>query len=1445
MQQYRVNFPLLIGLAIGIFVSSGAVYALWKFQIERRSGTLITEAEKAHDAGKLNDAVQYLSQYVKIKPGDTEQKVKFAETCADLAEQFGASMEDRGMAVRVMEATLRELPNEKGLRKRLASIYGKSNMFKDALAHLDFVLDDPEAQLLRAAYLIRLADPEAIPYSYKLIGYNPDTKTFEKGTAPNDPITYLNLAVLLRGQENSQQLADQIMEQAVTANPDVAKAYLARGQYLYKYGEIERGLDDFEKAHQLSPEDADVLATMAQQAAEAKEYDKSREFIAKGKKLHPKNARFYQLGAAVASAQEDYKGALAEIDEGLKQIPPPTGYELLLRKVELQITSRDHAGARTTIGEMRRASIRPEICDWFEAKILLVEEKWFQANETLVRLRPLLSNDPRISAELNFSLGLSYQKLGQHELAIRAFSEVLNQYPDNDPARYAKQLSEAQIGRTSPIASDDPLQRAVQEELKKPKAEQKWDGIQALLEKVAEEKSIDETGRKLYWGQVLLYRKEFAAARTLAAELYRTLPEDARVHQLALDAVRADTAAGQGPAQALLVMERLKLKDLPRWRLYKADLFIMLDDEQTKPQLASLLTNIDGWEMQDKVMLWSGMADRYLGSNLRLYDEARRLLSQVAENQPDDLQTRMRLFNLALDTNDDAGAMAAQDAILKVVGSKEDANWLFTEARRRFWLIRRGRQGPETIGEIRKILERALEGRPEWHELHALSAEVELASNNFASALKHLDQAESLGRLSPAGIAQHVKLLASDGQLVRASERLKSIPEILRPQLLGDLYTELMFRTNEIEDAITTARAQAEANPENHQLQYRYGQLLARSAERPNVSDEQKKAILAQAIAALEQAVKVQPDFADGWYSLILFNALAENPEKAQRAMREMQLSLSGDSLQFVLAKCYEALGRWFDAEPMYRAVYEADPENIERAQQLAAFYVGPGYRQRDMRDKVAPLINQILRAGADGKIPQGDRNLLWARRTGARLLAATGDYQQLRKAEKMLASNSQDGRLSLEDRMEMAQILAPRPEPESRRKATWLLEEIDQVQPLNAAASLTLGNLYFAVGDWNAARTQMRGAIARYKDSPKDAAALRARFADMWLRRGDQQALKEAENQIAELRKLAPNSPETFRLASMLAIKLGRQKVVHDHLISVLNQLGQSPDPKAITDDQVPMMDLYANLLVELKDLDRAEQIQRLLAKRDPKRLFALALFLGTHRDVAQCFELLDAEFKPDQIADTIRTGVGVIRIRRGEIGDKFDARVEDWLDRGLRANPGSIPLMLSKAEFLEIQQKYPQAIALYSELLANQDITGFDRAVLLNNLSYLAALANSGGTSTDTDPLQLVQEAAEILGPRADILDTRAVVLTARKRYDEAIQDLELSVLDNPTASKYYHKAVAHLRNNQNRAALDSWAEAERLGLTPSSLNPLEYADYEATKTQIERLRADGKKS
>jgi cellulose synthase operon protein C len=135
-------------------------------------------------------------------------------------------------------------------------------------------------------------------------------------------------------------------------------------------------------------------------------------------------------------------------------------------------------------------------------------------------------------------------------------------------------------------------------------------------------------------------------------------------------------------------------------------------------------------------------------------------------------------------------------------------------------------------------------------------------------------------------------------------------------------------------------------------------------------------------------------------------------------------------------------------------------------------------------------------------------------------------------------------------------------------------------------------------------------------------------------------------------------------------------------------------------------------------------------------------------------------------------------------------------------------------------------------------KDLTGIRRAIVLNNLSFLVALAGSSA-KVDVDPLKLVDEAMDIMGPNADILDTRAVVFISTKKYQEAVEDLVLSVMDNPTASKYFHKAQAHLLAGQNRDAVEAWEKAEALGLNHDAINLMEIQLFDQLKAKIDQLR------
>ncbi len=991
-------------------------------------------------------------------------------------------------------------------------------------------------------------------------------------------------------------------------------------------------------------------------------------------------------------------------------------------------------------------------------------------------------------------------------------------------------------GRREKNPETDDLDAQVAEIMQQPKAAQDWTEVDKDLAKLAVDRKIEGAALDLFWARLMLARENFAEARKRLVAGRQKDPENFDIQRTAVVLLRAEDPK-LGPAKALRLLDQVgeKFGDKPDLRLDRIDCLIALnqqnrDDDKLKAELSALSKIPDTWNENEQVAFWNGMAGRYLSIGMR--DEAKASLERVAALRPSELPTRVAIFSLALEANDDVAMKDAQDQILKVVGTKEDSNWLYAEARRSLSLIRRGQLDKEALANVRQLTEKAIKERPNWFELQLVSAEVDLLDGKEDDALKHFEKAQELGRPSSNAVLQHVRLLLNRGRFEPAKTLIEQLPQAVREGDLGQVYAEVLFNTGDVDDAVKVIAKYAEADPKAADRQLALGQMLTRASAAPDLSDARRKELTSQAGDALEQAVALSPETPQTWLALLTFQVMQNEIEGARQTLQRAQLGLAEDQLVAVLAKGNEIMGQWFNAEIVYLTALESQPENLPLAQELATFYLSQNYPRPDKFVKATPLVNKILHAGADGKLPAGSPNLMWARRAAAQMLAATRDYQQLLKAEKLLASNAQGGVLPAEDRLRMAEILAARPDPISRRKAKNLYEQVEKDQRLSVQSDLLLGQLYFALGEWDNCKTQMLGTVSR---NPKSVEA-RAQYVNMILQRGNEKDLATAVRQMAALREIAPNDVRTVQLMAELGGKTGKEDQVRTYLLSLLPK---GTDPTKIDEKQIPMMEFVASLLVKLGDLKDAEDTFRRIVARDPNKVLALADFLGTHRDVDQSLKLLQSVYKPELTESISRVAIGVVRTRRDDVGDKYDSQLQGWLDRGLLENPDSVPLLMLQAEFNDIEKNYDAAAEIYEKLLARDDVIGVTRAIVLNNLAFLVALA--GNETEAGDPLKLVDEAAQILGPTADILDTRAVVYTAKGDYPKAIRDLDNSLTDNPSAAKYFHKAVAHLGAGENTAAIKAWDDAHKLTKdVRSTLNRMEFENYDQTKAKIEKIRS-----
>ncbi|MEI7782528.1 MAG: hypothetical protein WCJ18_11470, partial [Planctomycetota bacterium] len=158
---------------------------------------------------------------------------------------------------------------------------------------------------------------------------------------------------------------------------------------------------------------------------------------------------------------------------------------------------------------------------------------------------------------------------------------------------------------------------------------------------------------------------------------------------------------------------------------------------------------------------------------------------------------------------------------------------------------------------------------------------------------------------------------------------------------------------------------------------------------------------------------------------------------------------------------------------------------------------------------------------------------------------------------------------------------------------------------------------------------------------------------------------------------------------------------------------------------------------------------------------------------------------------------------------------RVEQWFAKARREDPGAVSLAMLEADLKSHAGSHDDVVAIYRTILARQDLTAMQSAVVANNLAFHLA-----HPETAAEAETLVERAIEELGPHPDVLDTRGVVLLASGKTAEAVDVLQEAVLE-PSAIKYLHLASALIAHKQIEAAKLALAQAHKLGLDRRTLD------------------------
>jgi tetratricopeptide (TPR) repeat protein len=817
--------------------------------------------------------------------------------------------------------------------------------------------------------------------------------------------------------------------------------------------------------------------------------------------------------------------------------------------------------------------------------------------------------------------------------------------------------------------------------------------------------------------------------------------------------------------------------------------------------LQKLEQDLDQFSAFERNALLAGLAEMH--ERAGQVEQAKRLWTEISKNGiPGDslqvLTSRLRLFDLALLEKN-------QEEITKVLGEikeldRDGATWKYAEATRLTAFSDPSNQKARI--EAEQLLIQAAVKRPNWSRLVLLQAYIADSSadssQKWDSAIENYLRAIELGERRPEVVLRVIELLLrnlrnrkEDGEL--AVQTLADYEEkngLLTPPL-AKLATLIALK-NEDKKKVKELISQTVANNSKNALDFIWkANVLTAIDGSPREIEN-----------LLWTARKLDEKEPEVWLAFVIFY-MSKGIEEAEAALDLARIKLSAVEAWDKLAQSYVAMGRLDEAEKQFKAYLDAKPNDPQRLQQLAVFF-----QQHNQFSKAKPYLRKLFDSDRSKAEPLVQA---WARRMLAMALITEGGYPKYLEARKLLDADEvilsnppagsdpktkEEYRLNLiEDKRTKAAILSTR--PEEHPEALKLLDDIATRQPPLTPEDKYLQAQLLAVHDWQKARNILLELNDKY---PKNSIFLITLI--QVLIKHD---LGQVKRFLGQLEKMQGDAYETLAL-----------KVMY------LKEIKKIDEAEKLLNDRAKVKDISLFRLGDLlekigrpksaKDLykEAVDQLQ------NPNGILIYAGFLGRQGETKEALDLCvkaRESCPPEAVAVA---SVGLLRTATDEaLKSAAIESVRTWIENTNKSRQ-SAGLLTSLADLLDLSGQYADAEQTWRKVLEIDP----KNVMALNNLACLLSYRHDPGI----EALELVNRAIDLVGPDAELLDTRGLVFLARKDWKLALPDLETAVKLKPTPVKQFHLAQAHWQDNNTQAAKDIWSTAIKDSPDLKGVHPLE---------------------
>ncbi|MAT72154.1 MAG: hypothetical protein CMJ58_21820 [Planctomycetaceae bacterium] len=1477
MKRYRVNYLLLFSLIGAAVIVLPAFYFLWRFQLGRNADRLKVRAKEAMSQSDPVSALEYMSQYVTLRPEEVEASREASRLAREVLESkdFLQDQEARGIAYGVLRQQINETGDAEVRRTFVDALTplvgpGDSSLAKLVLDQVDELIEggstDQELYSARVQMLqILRDDQQLIPAVRAAVGYDPQTDDFTAdATAPQQPQAYAVYAQYLRGREEDE-LSDRVIERMVEMNPDSAEAHIIAYRFNIAAAAIaefqankaeqldisagkseeqaaenvaeqraqadayrEQALASLERAYEIAPEDADVLDAKGRQLISdyqralrdgqtteelAPMLDEAAEFLELGATKYPERLMFVIRAAQVEQTRDNPEKALKILRDGAKRFELPSAAGIELANMQIEIL-------------------------------------------------------------------LSQNDIG----AVKAIVEELREYDE----RSVKAFADYHAGRLQLVDKKwadaaRTLRLAKMKLLGFPRVQSSASYFQGVAHEMLGQ--YDLAVEAYEWAVAKNSDDDRAAARLISAQL-RAQPGR-----------KIEGAAGSLEARILQELE--KPKDEQDWE--ELDQAIEEFAEQRDLGEAAVLA------LKAQTMLRRADAETNDEAKRELFTQARALITKAYQVDRDDIRVRMLAIKL-LQIDPDNGPERALKLLEQMLEDPNVNDSPTLRSMRAELLVACG------DADVVQQLENVAAGIEDWSDeeraqVYSAVGRQMAQVGAYEEAGRLLAQATELvvSDLPTARLLFDVALRQQDPEAIEAAQQ--KILAIVGSETAPDyVLTEIRRRLVAYESGKSTKEeVQAVGNLLENALRSRSGwsELWVAKGQYELSVNEDATAALQAFDRALESG---RPNPA----ALRLQVTLLARRGRMGEALEKMELLTPAGRtalLGRLAATIYAANGRTEDAYNAAQNVRQARPGDAETQIWFAEFALQADhvdeaetavrtaaeinpydpvawskliglYAQTQQYDKLEGVLREAHLSLDEEFLPllsaryyelQGRwhaaediylsayRDQMDSPDTAQRLAEfysnwpedRGGDPARAAKYLNQLLRMSYEGELEPDDRRvawarrRAAKMLAVRGDYASAAKAEQILRPLVEVSKpdindlrslaqilssrLDPEARLSAIELWNRVKDTGQMQTGEALLLGRLMSETGQRSEARAMLEDLIARNTDnidlirgyalllieQRDSGRARRQIATLDRKGADPGIVAELNLRLAARAGETDKVREILVAM------TPDLRALTAEQLEKVRGVAELARQVGDNEYALQLYREYARRKPEGMMQLARLTGLYGDPEAAIEMLKRLFD-DNMDDALRNAVEILRQRRSEVGDILDSDVDRLVRRSLSDDPENARRLILQAEVLEIEEKFDESMAAYESVLRRNDLPTLVRATALNNLAFLIAL--KGQTNRMDEALEYANQAISLIGPISDLLDTRAVAHLGAGDYQAAVKDMRKSVQVNPTAGKYFHLAQAELGAGNEGAAMDAWKSCLEEGMTAETAPLLE---------------------